>query len=74
MWIRVCFQRCPPQGTSVSDQQTTLWVCILSFTLKIPEQLELHVLQADSFEINLQKTTQNKQPRELQPYPIIGTI
>lgn len=62
------------QGASVSDQQTTLSVCILSFTMQIPEQLEVYVLYADLLEINLQKTTQKKQFRELQPYPIIGNI
>lgn len=42
--------------------------------MQIPEQLEVYVLYADLFEINLQKTTQKKQFRELQPYPIIGNI
>lgn len=49
------------QGASVSDQQTTLWVCILGFTLQIPEQLELQVFYADSFEIN---SPTKDQPKE----------
>lgn len=62
------------QAAGISDQQTTLWVCILSLTLQIPEQLEQHVLYADSFGINLQKTTQKWQLGELQPNSITGNI
>lgn len=59
------FSKVLSQAASVSDQQTTLWVCTLSLQLQIPEQLELHVHYADSFGINLQKTTQKRQVRRI---------
>lgn len=59
------------QGVSISDQQTILWVCILSFSLQIPEQLELHVLHFTHLKLTY-KRPPKKQLRELQPHPIIG--
>jgi len=59
-------------GASVSDQQMTLWVFILSFTLQILTQLDLCAFYVASFEIHspAQKTTQKKEPGQFQSYLI----